>query len=121
MPITQDQLRHDIASVRTELEACEAHHYVACAPTTIYLRTLIDSYDRMQADLEQVVLIYTGMLKVNTPLIFWSGLLVKTIRPAKKGRAYVSAEAADKLREAVQNYRRTDAVNRTTSSPATHA
>jgi len=112
MPISNQQLASDIQSVRTELEACEAHHYVACAPSTEALRTLLDSWDKAQQDIEQLALLYTAQIKADAPLLWWAELLCKTIRPAKKGRAYVSAEAADKLKEAVQNYRKTDAVNR---------
>jgi hypothetical protein len=80
---------------------------------------LYEGFLRQQFDLEQLAISYANILNKNTPLIFYSRAAVSSIRPAKKGRAYVAADAAEGLRKAVSEYGKTDAANRLVEGPVT--
>lgn len=112
MPISQDQLLSDIQSIRTELDVCEHKQFKACAPATEHLRTLVDSWDKMQADMETLVGVYTRLIEATGPLAFAAAHLVATIRPSNKGRSLISKGAGEELAKALYQFRKTDGDNR---------
>ena len=111
------ELSNHLAVVRKELEHASSENYLASAPATASLRAVMESYDAMSKDLEEVAHAYAAQLKAVIPLIFYARAVSVSARPGKHGRAYIAQEAADKLKEAVKNYGKVDSTNRVLEQP----
>jgi len=81
------------------------------------VRILLDAFMAQQLDLEGLALCYSGLIKASTELAFWANVLTGTIRPASKGRAFVSKESAEKLLASVKAFTAQDGANRLVEQP----
>lgn len=108
-----------LKSIRAKLDSVLPGDAQEDAAFKYNVSLLYEAFMRQQFDLEQLAIAYSSILNKNTPLIFYSRQVVSSIRPAKKGRAYVSASAAAGLEKAVKEYGKADAANRPVEGPVT--
>ena len=72
------------------------------------LAMLLRAFDALAVDLTQLLIWYTNLLSASSKAIFFAKRLIGTRHVAKKGRAFVLADALDELDAAVQEYESTD-------------
>lgn len=115
--MTNPQLKPALDAVRKELSDCSEKNFTAAAPTVADLKIVLEAFDTQQVDLEGLVLVYVELLKASGEVNWWVNQLLATVRPATKGRAFVSKESADKLREVAKQYSFIDKTNRLKEQP----
>lgn len=115
--MNKEDLTKTLSAVREELERCEKEHYISASISIKDLSALYESFMRQQFDMEQLAISYAQLLNKNTPLIYYARAVASSVRPAKKGRAYVAADAAAGLEKAVREYGKVDLANRVLEQP----